>query len=87
MCVPGVVIRRRPDRFGPEDVIRGIEAMNPDGSVDLYFGPPGSAPPGKEKNWLETIPGKNWFGTLRLYGPTEPWFNQTWRPGEIEEVK
>jgi len=24
---------------------------------------------------------------LRLYGPLEPWFNQTWRPGEIELVK
>jgi hypothetical protein len=21
---------------------------------------------------------------LRLYGPLEPWFNKTWRPGEIE---
>jgi len=23
---------------------------------------------------------------LRLYGPLEPWFNKTWRPGEIELV-
>ena len=22
----------------------------------------------------------------RLYGPLEPWFNQTWRPGEIEPL-
>jgi len=21
---------------------------------------------------------------LRLYGPLEPWFDKTWRPGEIE---
>jgi len=21
---------------------------------------------------------------IRLYGPLEAWFNQTWRPGEIE---
>jgi len=21
---------------------------------------------------------------LRLYGPLEPWFEKTWRPGEIE---
>jgi len=21
---------------------------------------------------------------LRLYGPLEPWFAKTWRPGEIE---
>lgn len=24
------------------------------------------------------------FNDLRLYGPLEPWFNKTWRPGEIE---
>lgn len=60
---------------------------NPDGSVDLYFGPPGSAPKGKEANWTETVPGKGWFTLFRLYGPLEPWFEKTWRPGEIEQVK
>jgi hypothetical protein len=53
--------------------------INPDGSVDVYFGP--TAPAGKEKNWVQTIPGKGWNTILRLYGPLEPWFNQTWRPG------
>jgi hypothetical protein len=24
---------------------------------------------------------------LRLYGPLEPWFDKSWRPGEIELVK
>jgi hypothetical protein len=56
--------------------------VNGDGSVDVYFGP--TAPPGKEKNWIQTVPGKAWNTILRLYGPLEPWFNQTWRPGEIE---
>jgi hypothetical protein len=42
---------------------------NGDGSIDLYFGPPGSAPNGKEANWLETKPGKGWFTLLRAYGP------------------
>ena len=58
---------------------------NPDGSVDVYFGP--KAPKGKEKNWIETVPGKSWFVILRLYGPLEPWFDKTWRPGEIELVE
>ena len=58
---------------------------NSDGSVDIYFGP--EAPNGKEKNWIETVPGKSWFVILRLYGPLEPWFEKTWRPGEIELVK
>lgn len=58
---------------------------NADGSVDLYFGP--EAPEGKEANWTQTVPGKGWFTILRLYGPLEPWFDKTWKPGEIEEVK
>jgi hypothetical protein len=24
---------------------------------------------------------------LRLYGPLEPWFDKTWKPGEFEVVK
>ncbi|MEQ8186397.1 MAG: DUF1254 domain-containing protein [Candidatus Eremiobacterota bacterium] len=60
-------------------------AVNDDGSVDLYFGP--TAPAGKEKNWTETVPGKGWFPILRLYGPLEPWFDQTWKPGEFEQLK
>ena len=56
--------------------------VNPDGSVDVYFGP--KAPAGKENNWVQTIPGKGWNTLLRLYGPLQPWFDKTWRPGEIE---
>ena len=58
---------------------------NADGSVDLYFGP--KPPAGRDANWIETVPGKGWFTLLRLYGPLDPWFNKTWRPGEIELVK
>jgi hypothetical protein len=60
---------------------KGVK-VNADGSVDVYFGP--KAPAGFENNWVQTIPGKGWFMILRLYGPLEPWFNKTWRPGKIE---
>ena len=56
--------------------------VNEDGSVDVYFGP--KTPPGKEQNWVQTVPGKGWNTILRLYSPLEPWFDKTWRPGEIE---
>ena len=56
-----------------------------DGSVELYFGP--TAPEGKEENWVQTIPGKGWWAVLRLYGPLEPWFDQTWRPGDFELIE
>ncbi len=58
--------------------------VNADGSVDVVFGP--KAPEGMEHNWVQTIPGKGWFMILRLYGPLEPWFDKSWRPGEIELV-
>jgi hypothetical protein len=58
--------------------------VNPDGSVEVYFGP--EPPVGMEANWVQTIPGKGWFAVLRLYGPLETWFDRTWRPGEIERL-
>jgi hypothetical protein len=63
---------------------KGI-VTNPDTSVDVYFGP--QAPAGKESNWVQTVPGKGWNVVLRLYGPLEPFFDKTWRPGEIELMK
>jgi hypothetical protein len=63
---------------------KGIN-INPDTSVDVWFGP--KAPQGKEANWIQTIPGKGWWVMLRLYGPLEPWFDKTWKPGEVELVK
>ena len=68
--------------LGSQD--KGIQT-NADGSMDIYFAP--KAPEGKEGNWLQTIPGKSWFIALRIYGPEQPWIDQTWRPGEIELVK
>jgi len=58
---------------------------NADGSVDLFFGP--KPPEGKEANWTQTVPGKGWFTIFRLYGPLDAWFDKTWKPGEIEEIK
>jgi hypothetical protein len=40
-----------------------------------------------ENNWVQTVPGKGWSTLFRLYGPLKPWFDKTWRPGEIELVK
>ena len=58
---------------------------NPDGTTDVWFGPtlPKGAP---EANWVQTIPGKGWNVLFRLYGPLEPWFDKSWRVGDIELV-
>jgi hypothetical protein len=54
---------------------------NGDGSVDLYFGP--SAPSAGESNWVQTIPGRHWFSYFRFYGPLQPYFDRSWKLGDI----
>lgn len=59
-------------------------AKNADGSTDMYIGP--KAPEGKEANWLATVPGRGFFAILRLYAPTEPAIDGSWKPGDIKKV-
>jgi hypothetical protein len=59
-------------------------AANPDGSIDLYFGP---ASPGEGKNYLATVPGRGFFVMIRLYGPGKTFFNKTWKPGDVEKLR
>jgi hypothetical protein len=69
----------------------GLDSTNPsvkpnkDKSYTIWFGP--KAPEGHEGNWIQTIPGKSYLTILRLYGPLEPWFDKTWKPGDFELVK
>jgi hypothetical protein len=53
-------------------------------SVDLYFGP--KAPKGHEGRWVQTAPGKGWFTYFRIYGPEQPAFDGSWKPGDFERV-
>ena len=57
---------------------------NADGSYTVWFGP--KAPAGQEGNWVQTWPGKSWQVILRLYAPLQPWFDRSWKPGDLEEV-
>jgi hypothetical protein len=57
---------------------------NEDGSVDIYCGP--KAPTGFEKNWIPTVPGKNWFAYFRFYRPTEPYFDRSWPLPDFEQM-
>lgn len=70
--------------------LAGLDSNNPDmkanddGSYTVYFGP--SAPKGHEGNWIQTMPNKSYSVLLRLYGPLQPWFDKTWKPGDFEVV-
>jgi len=55
---------------------------NTDGSIGIYFGP---KHPGGRRNWLRTVPGAGFFVILRLYGPERAFYEQTWKPGDIEK--
>ena len=57
---------------------------NSDGSTDIYLGPKS---PGEGKNWLATVPGKGFFVILRLYGPTQAFYDHTWKPDDIEKTR
>ena len=54
---------------------------NEDRSVDLRFGP--TEPSAGTTNWVPTIPGRHWFSYFRFYGPLEPYFDRTWKLGDI----
>jgi len=69
---------------GLDSTDKSLEVAS-DGSVTVRFGP--TAPGGHETNWVQTMPGKGFSVLLRLYGPLEPWFNKTWKPGDFEPVK
>jgi hypothetical protein len=57
---------------------------NEDGSIDIHCGP--KAPAGFEKNWIPTVPGKNWFAYFRFYQPTEAYFDRSWPLPDFERV-
>jgi hypothetical protein len=74
-----------------DQIAGGLDSLHPnvkpntDGSYTVWFAP--TAPAGHEGNWIQTMPGKSFFLILRLYGPLQPWFDQSWKPGDLELVK
>jgi hypothetical protein len=58
---------------------------NPDGSVDVYFGP--RPPKGKEGNWVPTDPKRKFELLFRLYQPEKAFFDKAWRLPDVERAK
>ena len=78
-----------PQRFpraGSQSYPSPAAVQNADGSTTVYFSP--AKPAGvKDGNWIQTTPGKGWNTLLRFYSPLQPFFDKTWRAGDIELVK
>ncbi len=61
-------------------------ATNPDGSVDISFGP--SLPDGMaESNWIQTVDGRDFMVVIRLYGADLDFFDQKWKPDDVVMIK
>ena len=72
-------------RAGSQEFPSPAAEAESDGSTVVYFSPtrPDDVGPG---NWIQTDPERGWFTILRLYSPLQPFFDKSWRPGEIEPV-
>jgi hypothetical protein len=60
--------------------------FNEDGSIDIYFGPDKPKDENKAANWIQTVPEKGWFVLFRAYGPTESWFDGSWKLNDFELI-
>ena len=70
-----------PSTNGYEKVVN-----NADGSIDLFFGP--TKPDGVgDKNWIQTVPGRDFLVAIRLYGADIEFFDQTWKPDDVVKIK
>lgn len=77
--------QQRFPRAGSQSYPSPAATQSTDGSTTIYFAP--DKPDGVERgNWIQTVPGKGWFQFLRLYFPKKPFFDKSWRPGEVELV-
>ena len=73
-------------RVGSQSYPTPAAEQNPDGSTTVYFEP--QQPDGvSDGNWVQTDPKRSWFVMLRLYSPSQSFFDKTWRPSEVELVK
>jgi len=61
-------------------------AQNDDGSIDLYFGP--SKPTDvDERNWIQTVKGRDFMAVIRLYGAEIEFYDQSWKPDDVQKVR
>ena len=77
---------QRYPRAGSQSYPSPAAEANADGSTTVYFAP--TQPKGITRgNWIQTMPDRGWWTIIRLYSPLRPFFDKTWRPGDIELIK
>lgn len=51
------------------------------GAVELVCGP--EPPAWARDRWLKTLPDRGWFAYIPIYGPEQPAFDGSWKPGDF----
>ena len=59
---------------------------NADGSIDLYFSPT-KMEGVNEKNWIQTLDGRAFLVTIRLYGTGTEFYDQMWKPDDVVKLQ
>jgi hypothetical protein len=78
-----LVTPQRYPRAGSQSYPTPAAVANDDGSTIVHLGP--AQPAGvADGNWIQTMPDKGYFAVLRLYSPTAPFFDKSWRAGEFQ---
>ena len=73
-------------RAGSQSYPSPAAEADANGATTVWFAP--KQPDGVARgNWIQTDPEKGWFTVLRFYSPLEPFFDKSWRAGEIELVE
>jgi hypothetical protein len=73
---------QRYPRAGSQSYPTPAASAAEDGSTTVVFAPEQPADV-TDGNWIQTDPDKGWFVILRLYSPLPPFFDRSWRIGEV----
>ncbi|MCK5134145.1 MAG: DUF1254 domain-containing protein [Bacteroidales bacterium] len=63
---------------------KGDIKVEADGSVKIYIAP--KAPKGYENNWVQSNVDEGFFLYFRLYGPTEAYYDKSWKMSDVKKV-
>lgn len=76
---------RTPQRYpraGSQDYPTPAAQTADDGTTTIWFAP--AQPEGVARgNWVQTLSDRGWFAILRFYSPTPPFFEKSWKPGDV----
>ncbi len=78
------MVKNEDFQWGVNSYATDLKAKS-DGSVVLHFSP--QLPAGVNgRNWIQTNSGEGFFLWFRTYGPTDPWYDNSWVLPDIRRM-